>query len=95
MSTLLARTTFWIYFGIILETFWHQFVIILYSFWYHFGIILEVSVRHRKWTHFGASQGSGPEPTLTGDFPVKAYKIEMTFLTGNFRVKEVQKVINL
>ena len=74
--------------GYILASFWKHFGISLVSFCIHFGIILEVSVRHRKWTHFGASQGSGPEPTLTGNFPVKALKMEMTFLTGNSRVKE-------
>ena len=56
----------WYHLGINLASFRHQFRIIFYSFWYHFGIILEVSVRHRKSTHFGAFQGSGLEPSQQG-----------------------------
>ena len=78
VSTLLARSISWTHFGIGLESFWQQFGMILYSCWYHFCIILEVSVRRRKWIHFGARQRSGPEPTLTGNFPVKALEMEIT-----------------
>ena len=85
MSTLLALRTFWIHFAMICS----HFGISLVSFFIHFGIILEVSVRHRKSIHFGAFQGSGLGLPLTGNFLVKALKMEMTVLTRDFLVEEV------
>ena len=47
-------------------------------------------MRHRKSNHFGAFQGSGLGPPLTGNFLVKALKMEMTVLTRDFLVEEVR-----
>ena len=92
LKNLLER--FWDHFGTILVSVWYQFGIILVSFWNHFGIIM-VSFWRYQWDIenrfiLELSREVAWDPPLTGNFLVKALKMEMTVWTRDFLVKEVR-----
>ena len=79
-----SLNSLWYHFGFILVSVWYHFVFILVSFWYHFEGIRETT----KIVPFWRFQEKWFGTPLTGNFLVKEPQMEMTFLTGDFLVKD-------